>query len=71
MGDGRGGTIYRDLHFVTETVEGVGFCSRMMAGLLGVMSCLGNPMDRGAWRDRVHGVAKKSDTTLRLNNNNV
>ena len=21
-------------------------------------SCLGNPMDRGAWRARVHGVAK-------------
>ena len=21
-------------------------------------SCLGNPMDRGAWRDTVHGVAK-------------
>ena len=21
-------------------------------------SCLGNPMDRGAWRDTVHGVAR-------------
>ena len=26
-------------------------------------SCLGNPMDRGAWRDIVHGVAKESDVT--------
>ena len=26
-------------------------------------SCLGNPMDRGAWRASVHGVAKESDTT--------
>ena len=26
-------------------------------------SCLGHPMDRGAWRDTVHGVAKESDTT--------
>ena len=32
-------------------------------------SCLGNPMDRGAWRARVHGVAKELDTTERLNNN--
>ena len=26
-------------------------------------SCLGNPMDRGAWGALVHGVAKESDTT--------
>ena len=26
-------------------------------------SCLENPMDRGAWRTKVHGVAK-SQTTL-------
>ena len=26
-------------------------------------SCLGNPMDRGAWRATVHGVAKELDTT--------
>ena len=26
-------------------------------------SCLVNLMDRGAWRARVHGVAKESDTT--------
>ena len=26
-------------------------------------SCLGNPMDRGAWRATVHGVTKESDRT--------
>ena len=31
-------------------------------------SCMGNPMDRGAWWAIVHGVAKESDTTWRLNN---
>ena len=33
-------------------------------------SCLGNPMDRGAWRATVHGVAKELDMTEQLNNNN-
>ena len=31
-------------------------------------SCLGNPMDRGAWRATVHGVAKELDRTERLSN---
>ena len=26
-------------------------------------SCLGNPMDRGAWRATVHGFTKELDTT--------
>ena len=26
-------------------------------------SCLGNPMDRGAWQAIVHGVTKELDTT--------
>ena len=34
-------------------------------------SCLGNPMDRGAWQATVHGVTKESDTTEQLNKNNV
>ena len=31
-------------------------------------SCLGNPMDKGAWWATVHGVTKESDTTEQLNN---
>ena len=31
-------------------------------------SCLGNPMDRGAWQAIVHEVAKELDATLQLNN---
>ena len=27
-------------------------------------SCLGNPMDRGAWQTIVYGIAKESDMTL-------
>ena len=30
-------------------------------------SCLENPIDRGAWQAIVHGVAKESDMTWRLN----
>ena len=26
-------------------------------------SCLGNPIDRGAWRATVHGVTERLDTT--------
>ena len=26
-------------------------------------SCLGNPMDRGAWRTAINGVTKESDVT--------
>ena len=33
-------------------------------------SCLGHPIDRGAWQDTVSGVAQKLDTTYQLNNNN-
>ena len=31
-------------------------------------SCLGNSIDRGAWRATVHGVAKETDMTELLNN---
>ena len=27
-------------------------------------SCLGNPMDRGAWQATVHGVAESQDMTV-------
>ena len=33
-------------------------------------SCVENRMDGRAWRATVHGVAKESDTTERLNSNN-
>ena len=39
--------------------EGMAIHSRILAWRI--------PMDRGAWRARVHGVAKESDTTERLN----
>ena len=32
-------------------------------------SCLGNPMDRGAWRATVHAGLKESDATWQPNNN--
>ena len=34
-------------------------------------SCLGSLTDRGAWQAAAHGVAKESDTTSCLNNNNI
>ena len=33
-------------------------------------SCLGKPMDRGAWWATVHGVTKELIGTKQLNNNN-
>ena len=33
------------------------------SGLETPWGCLGNPMDRGAWRATVHGVTKESDTS--------
>ena len=32
-------------------------------------SCLGTPMDRGAWWAIAHGVTKESDMTEQVNNN--
>ena len=34
-------------------------------------SCLGNHMDRGAWRVTVHGIEKDSDMAEQLNNNKL
>ena len=34
-------------------------------------SCLGNPMDTGAWGAIVYGVTKELDMTQKLNNNNA
>ena len=33
-------------------------------------SCLENPLDRGTWWATVHGLAKESNMTQRLNNSN-
>ena len=33
-------------------------------------ACLGDPMDKGAWRATIHGVAKESNMTEWLHNNN-
>ena len=33
-------------------------------------SCLGDPVDRGAWQAAVRGAAKESDMTEGLNNRN-
>ena len=33
-------------------------------------SCLGNPMDRGAWWATVHGATRMLDTTEQLKKNN-
>ena len=34
-------------------------------------SCLGNPMDRGAWRAEDYGDTNESDMILQLNNNKI
>ena len=34
-------------------------------------SCLGNPMDRGAWQAIVHRVAREPDKTYRQNKDNM
>ena len=33
--------------------------------------CLGNPMDRGAWRATIHGVTRELDTIWQLNINSI
>ena len=45
------------------SIPGSGRCHGERNGIPLRYSCLGNPMDRGAWWAAVHGVAKESDTT--------
>ena len=40
------------------SIPGLGKCPGEGNGYLVQYSCLENPMDRGAWRATVHGVAK-------------
>ena len=44
-------------------IPGSGRCPGEAKGNPLLYSCLGNPMDRGAWHATVHGVAKESDAT--------
>ena len=46
--------------------ENLGFIPREGNGYPLQYSCLGNPMDRGAWWATVHGGRKESDATERL-----
>ena len=51
-------------------IPGLGRCPGEGNGNPLQYSCLGNPIDRGAWQVTVHGFAKESDMTEQVNNNN-
>ena len=53
-----------------DSIPGLGRCPGVGNGNPLQDSCLGNPMDKGAWWATVHGVAKESDKTEQLNNDN-
>ena len=53
-----------------DSIPGLGRSPGEGNGNLLQNSCLGNPMDKGAWWATVNGVTKESDMTERLNNNN-
>ena len=55
----------------TGLIPGSGKSTGEGTGNLLQCCCLGNPMDRGAWWAIVHGVAKVSDATEWLNNNEL
>ena len=44
-------------------IPGLGRSSGGGNGNILQYSCLGNPMDKGAWQATVHEVTKESDTT--------
>ena len=44
-------------------IPGLGRSPEEGNGNLLQYSCLGNPLDKGAWQATVHGVAKESDRT--------
>ena len=46
-----------------DSIPGSGRCPGGGNGNPLQYSCLGNPVDRGAWRAIVHGVAEESDMT--------
>ena len=45
------------------SISGLGNCPGRGNGNPLQYSCLGNPMDRGAWQATIHGVIKESDMT--------
>ena len=47
----------------TGSMPGLGISPAGANGNPFQYSCLGNPMNRGAWQATVHGVAKESDMT--------
>ena len=53
-----------------DSIPGSGKPPGKRNGNLLQYACLGNPMDRGAWRATNYGVAKELDTTYQVNNNN-
>ena len=52
-----------------DSIPGLGRSSGEGNGTPLQYSCLGDPMDRGAWRATVRGVTKDLGTTQQLNNN--
>ena len=52
-----------DMVGATSSIPGSGRAPGEGKGNPGRYSCLGNPMDRGAWWATVHGVSKEWDTT--------
>ena len=48
----------------TSSIPGSGRSPGGVSGNLLQCSCLGNLMDRGAWRAAAHGVAEESDADL-------
>ena len=54
-----------------SSILGLGRSSGEGNGNLLQYSCLGNPMDRGAWWAIVHWVTEELDTTEQLNNKRI
>ena len=52
-----------------RSIHGLGRCPGEGNGNPLQYSCLGNPMDRGAWWATVHGSKEELDMTEQLNNN--
>ena len=58
-----GGSAVKNLPAKQETwVQSLGEEHYLEKEMLLQYSCLGNSMDRGAWRVTVHGVTRESDT---------